>query len=140
MKTIEAIKKAREANLDLVVIAHKAEPPVAKILDFNKFLYDERKKSSASKAKSKKSQLKELRFGPRIGEADLAVRIGRAREFLEDNHRVRIRVRLRGRERAFPELGFKKIEKMMGELEDISKPENKPKLISNNILVTLTKK
>jgi len=103
-------------------------------------LYEEKKKFSASKAKSKKSELKELRFGPSIGRGDLNIKIDRAREFLGNNHRIRVRIRLKGREKAFPEVGFEKIETMIKALEDIAKTEDEPKLISHNILVTLVRK
>ncbi len=140
MATQDALKEAHKSNLDLVVIAEKANPPVAKLLDFNKYLYEEKKKASAAKSKSKKSELKELRFGPNIGEGDLNLRIKRATEFVEDGDQVRIKVRLKGRQRAFPEKGFEKIEIITKALEGVAKPEKKPKLQGNEVTVTFTRK
>ncbi len=138
--TRDALKRAMEQELDLVVIAEKANPPVAKILDFNKYLYEENKKSSASKAKSKKSELKEFKFGPNIGDGDLNLRIRRSREFLEDGNRVRITVQLRGRQRAFPDVGREKIEIIAKELEDIAKIEGQIKTERSDIRATFVRK
>lgn len=140
MDTKTALNEAHKANLDLVVIAEKANPPVAKILDFNKYLYEEKKKASASKAKSKKSELKELRFGPNIGKGDLDLRIKRTQEFLEDGDIVRIKVRLKGRERAFPERGFDRVNDMIEALEEVARTESEPKLQGNEVTVTFIKK
>lgn len=138
MKTFDAIEMARSEDLDLIVVAEKTEPPVAKILDFNKFLYEERKKSSSSKAR--KSELKELRFGPTIGEGDLKVRMARIREFLQEGHQIRVRVQLKGREKAYPQLGFDKIQKIVKEVENEARIEGEPKRIGGDIIVTFIKK
>jgi translation initiation factor IF-3 len=136
LKTGEALKLAQEKDLDLVVIAEKANPPVAKILDFNKYLYDERKKQSAIKAKAKKAELKELVFGPTIDEGDLNVRISRSRHFLEEGNRVRITIRMRGRENEHPEIALEKLKKIAAGLQDLAKPEDEPKRTGNIISVT----
>ncbi len=98
MKTTDAIKKALELDMDLVLIVETANPPVAKILEFHKFMYEERKKLSAAKAKSKKSELKEFRFGPTIGSGDLEKKMERARGFLKEGNRVKVTVKMKGRE------------------------------------------
>lgn len=136
----EALNKAHQMDLDLVVIAENANPPVAKILDFNKFLYEENKKESASKAKSKKSELKEFRFGPNIGKGDLDQRIERTREFIEDGNRVRFTVQLRGREKAFPDVAREKIEIVAKELEDVAKIEGKIKKSPSDLRATFVHK
>ena len=136
LKTGEALKLAQEKDLDLVVIAEKANPPVAKILDFNKYLYDERKKQSAIKAKTKKAELKELVFGPTIDEGDLNVRINRSQHFLEEGNRVRITIRMRGRENEHPEIALEKIKRITSELQNLAKPEDEPKRTGNIISVT----
>lgn len=140
LPTRDAISEARKRNLDLVVVSEGATPPIAKILDFNKFLYEESKKASAAKAKSKKSELKEFKFGPHIGEGDINTRIERSREFLLDGNRVRITVQLRGREKAFPEVAFEKIAKFTAGLEDIAKAEEPAKKIGGEIKATFIKK
>lgn len=140
LKTGEALERARADGLDLVVIAEKTNPPVAKILDFKKFLYEERKKESKSKAKSKKSQLKELRFGPSIGAGDLANRIERSKEFIGDGNQVRVTVRLKGREKAHPEIGLEKVEYFKKELEDVARLEKEPIVKGNAIIAVFVKK
>ncbi|MFC1622281.1 translation initiation factor IF-3 [Patescibacteria group bacterium] len=140
ISTQEALEMARSKDLDLVVISEKANPPVAKILEFSKFLYEERKKSSTSKAKSKKSETKEFVFGPSIGKEDLNRKIGRTREFLEDGNRVKVTVRFRGREITHPEVGMEKIEKMIGDLAEVAKTDEEPKLKGRLISITFSKK
>lgn len=122
------------------MISEAANPPVAKILEFNKFLYEENKKAQAIKAKAKSSELKELRFGPTIGEGDLNQRIARAKEFLSDNNRVKITVKLKGRENQFPALAFEKIDKFIKALEDIAKLEGEPKRAGSQIIATFVNK
>lgn len=136
LSTQEALRKAQEVDLDLVVVSAGANPPVAKILDFNKFLYDERKKSSAIRAKSKKSELKELVFGPTIGTGDLASRIERTREWLKEGNRVKIVVKFKGREIIHPEVGFEKIKFFTQELGNNAKVDQAPRLNGNLLIVT----
>jgi len=139
MQLKQAQDLAQEHELDLVVIAEKAKPPVAKILDYNKFLYEEHKKEAASKAKSKKSELKEFRISPKIGEEDLVKRIERSREFLQNGSRLKITVQLAGRQAAYPEYGLEKIKRIATDLADIAKMETEPKQIRNKIHVTFIK-
>lgn len=138
--TGDALNMARDSNLDLVVITENAKPPVAKILDFNKFLYDTRKKQSHSKARSKKSATKEFRIGAKIDTNAIEIKTKRARKFISDGHRIKITVKLKGRERAFPQLGIEKAEKFIKDLEDIAKPENEIKNTGRAISVILVKK
>lgn len=138
--TEEALKKAKTKELDLVVIAEKADPPVAKILEYSKFLYEERKKHASSRAKSAKSETKEFIFGPNIGEGDLHNRIDRTIEFLNEGNRVKMSVKLRGREMAHPEIGMAKIETVIKELTNIAKVEEEPKLKGNLITAVFVKK
>lgn len=140
LKTSEAIVKAREKELDLILISENANPPVAKILDFNKYLYEERKKFSSAKAKSKKSELKEFRFGPTIGDSDITTRIERAKEFIKDGNRVKISIKLKGREAAYPQIGYEKVKKFISEISDVAKSEAEPRLIGNIISVVFVGK
>jgi translation initiation factor IF-3 len=140
IETKNALKMAREQDLDLVLITEKANPPVAKILDYTKFLYIERKKQSAAKTKSSKSETKEFVIGPAIGEGDLDIRIERTREFIEEGNRVKWTVRLRGRERAHPEVGMEKLEKAVKMLSDVARVEEEPKFKGPMITTTFVKK
>ncbi len=140
LTTAEALKLAQEHELDLVVITENAKPPVAKILDFNKFLYEEKKKSAQIKAKSKKSETKEFRLGAQIDQGALDVKTNRARQFLAEGNKVKVTVRLRGREKGRPELGMAKIVQFVEQLQDVAKPESEIKDIGGTITVTLIKK
>lgn len=126
--------------MDLVLFVETAKPPVAKIVDFNKFLYEERKKESAAKAKSKKSEVKQLNLSVAIGEGDIIQRINRAREFLLDNNKVKFVLKLRGRQVLNTDFAFSKVNRVVSELSDIAKPESDAKLMGNLIVVTLIKK
>ncbi len=117
----EALTLAREQELDLVEIAENAVPPVAKLVDFKKFLYQQEKKKQEEKKKTKASETKEVRLGPFINEHDLQVIIRRARGFLEDGNKVKLVVRFRGRQITHPEFGQETLRKTLAQLEDISK-------------------
>jgi translation initiation factor IF-3 len=140
MGTKSAVSMAREQGLDVVVIAENTNPPVAKILDFNKFLYEERKKQSKSKTKSKKSQLKEFRLSPKIGEGDLTNKAERTKEFIKEGNQVRITVRMRGRERAHPEVALEQIEKFRIKVEEVAKLEKEPQMKGHSVTAIFVKK
>ncbi len=134
----QALIEARNRELDLVLIVETANPPVAKILDYNKFLYEENKKSSSTK--TKKTELKEFRFGPAIGEGDLQTRIRRARDFLNDKNQVKFTVQLKGRQAAFPQVAMEKLERVVQELSDVAKVDGSIKARGNFIFVTFLPK
>lgn len=117
----EALTKARELGLDLVEIAPTAKPPVARIIDFKKFLYQEEKKRREEKKKSKNSETKEIRLGPFMDDHDLETMVKRAREFLEGNDKVKLVVRFTGRQMAHPEFGHQVMGKATQSLSDVSK-------------------
>jgi translation initiation factor IF-3 len=123
MPKFEALTKAKEAGLDLVEVAPKATPPVARIIDFKKFLYQESKKKRDEKKKSKVSETKEVRLGPFMNEHDLDVMVRRAREFLGDNDKVRLVMKFMGRQIVHPEFGQETLKKVLKKLEDVSKVE-----------------
>lgn len=139
LKTQEALRIAREQELDLVIITEKATPPIAKILEFNKYLYDERKKASAVKAKSKKSGLKEFVFGPTIDEGDLNSKIERAKTFLKEGNRVKVTIKFKGRENEHPEVGVDRIKKFTERLSEHAKLEAEPRKSGNLLMVTYVK-
>ncbi len=124
----EALKKAKAEGLDLVEIAPNAKPPVAKIIDFKKFLYQEEKKKKEEKKRSKVSETKEVRLGPFMSDNDLSVMIKRSRDFLEDGDKVRLVLKFAGRQVTHPEFGHKIIDRVITNLSDISKVEKEKKL------------
>jgi len=136
----EALKEAEKRNLDLVLISEEANPPVAKILDFKKFLYEQSKKAQQAKAGSKRSEVKEFRFGPSIDEGDLQVKIKRSKEFLERGDKVKITISMRGRQAIHPENAFEKLKVMEEALKEVAKLEKEPKKIGRKIIATFIRK
>ncbi len=133
----EAISKARELGFDLVEVAPQANPPVAKIIDFKKFLYQESKKRREEKRKSKVSETKEVRLGPFMNDHDLEVMIRRAREFLGDSDKVRLVVKFIGRQIVHPEFGQEILKKVINSLSDISKVEREAHFEGKQLIALL---
>ena len=130
----EALEKAKNEGLDLVEIAPKAVPPVAKIIDFKKFLYQEEKKKREEKRNAKVSETKEVRLGPFMSDNDLGVMAKRARSFLEDGDKVRLVVSFSGRQIAHPEFGHQILDKIIKSLEDISSVERERHLEGKKLI------
>ncbi|EKD90646.1 MAG: Translation initiation factor IF-3 [uncultured bacterium] len=135
----EALSKAIEAGLDLIEIAPLAKPPVAKILDFKKFLYEESKREQAARKNAREVELKEIWLSPRIAEHDLNVRLKRAEEFLEDGDKIMFRVKFRGREMAHTELGFQLLNKIFETMGEKITVERDPKMEGRSITVIIGK-
>jgi translation initiation factor IF-3 len=140
LKTEEALRTAVDRGMDLVLISPNAVPPVAKVVDFKKFLYQERKERSKAKTRSKKSETKDIRFKPFTGEGDLNWQISRAKEWLSGGNRVKVWVAMKGREAAHPEICFEKIHKFQTELEGVSKAEGSAERKANVISITFAPK
>ena len=138
LSRFEAIQKARAANVDLVEIAPTASPPVAKIIDFKKFLYQESKRKKEEKRKAKISETKEVRLGPFMNAHDLEVMIRRARGFLENGDKVRLVLKFIGRQIVHPEFGQNILKKTIGALSDISKVEREGRFEGKNLIAILT--
>lgn len=119
--------KAKEKGLDLIEIAPQANPPVARLANFQKFRYEENKKDRGSK-KSEAGGLKELWLSPRIAEHDLKVRLNRTEEFLKMGHKVKLTVKFKGREMAHQELGYQVLNEAMALLGEKAAVEREPKM------------
>jgi len=130
----DARKKAQEADLDLVEIAPRAKPPVAKIINYSKFKYQEERKQREEK-KRQKGGLKEVRMTPFIGEADYKVRIKRLKSFLKNGSRVRVVVRFLGRQITKQNFGYQLIEKMSKEVKELGELEGRAKLMGKRLVV-----
>jgi len=120
----EAVERARSAGLDLVEVAPQAKPPVCRIMDYGKWMYNQRKKEQKAKAKRHETELKEIRIRtPKIGVHDLDIKLGRARYFLERGDRVQFVLRFRGRELAHIDEGRRIFESIKADLAEIAKVE-----------------
>lgn len=138
MSRIEALTKAREEELDLVEIAASAKPPVVKIIDFNKFLYQESKKKQEEKKKAKVSETKEVRLGPFMSSNDLQVVVRRAKEFLEDGDKVKLVLKFKGRQITHPEFGHAIIGRTIEALSDISKVDREARLEGKQLIAVIS--
>jgi translation initiation factor IF-3 len=133
----EALRIAEEQGLDLVEIAAQADPPVCKIVDYQKFLYERKKKEKETKAKAAKQVLKEVRFGPNTDEHDFNFKVKHAIKFLEEGAKVKAYVHFRGRAIAYKEKGEIILLKFAQELQDYGKVEMLPKLEGNRMFIHL---
>jgi translation initiation factor IF-3 len=138
--TIDAKKMAEEKELDLVMISPNANPPVCKIMDFGKFIYEQSKKEKEAKKNQKIVNIKEIRFSPNIEEHDITIKANNARRFLLDGDKVKVTVRFRGREAEYSHLGRKILDNFVSKLEDVSTIEKPAKLEGRNMIVILAPK
>ena len=136
--TAEALRKAREAGLDLVEVAPTARPPVCKIMDYGKWRYQQQKKEDKSRASSRGGQLKELKLRTvKIGDHDLMIKINHAREFLKEGNKVQFTLQFRGREMAHIDLGRDIFTKIKQELWPVSKVERDAKMEGRRMTLVL---
>lgn len=135
--TEEALKIARELELDLVEIVPTADPPVCRVVDYQKFLYDKKKKEKELKSKQGKQVVKEIRFGPNTDEHDFNFKVKHAMNFLEEGHKVKAYVHFRGRSIAYKEKGEIILLKFAQALEEVGKVELLPKLEGNRMFIHL---
>ncbi len=122
----EALRIAQERDFDLVEVAPAANPPVCRLLNYGKFIYERAKKERLARKSQRAVEIKEIRMRPKIGAHDLAVKTKRSRKFLADGAKVRLRVRFRGRERSYPEIGRALLERVSAELADLAAVEQPP--------------
>ena len=124
----KALQMAEELELDLVEISGKADPPVCRILDYQKFLYQRKKKAKEKKANAAKVVIKEIRFGPNTDEHDFQFKLKHAQEFLQEGSKVKATIFFRGRSIMFKDQGEKQLLRFAVELEEFGRPENMPVL------------
>lgn len=136
----EALRLAKEQELDLVEISPNADPPVCRIIDYKKFLYDLKKKQKEIKAKQSVVEMKEIRFGPNTDEHDFNFKLNHARRFLEEGHKVKVFVFFKGRTIVFKDRGQILLLKFAQELEEIATPENLPKLEGKRMIMYMVPK
>lgn len=136
----EALEKAEEKNLDLVLVAPNANPQVCKIMNYGKYKFEQAKREKEAKKKQKVLEVKELRVTPNIEEHDFGFKSKNARKFLEDGNKVKITVRFRGREVNNSKAGELVLNKFIEALEDVAVVEKAPKLEGRNMFTILAKK
>lgn len=133
MSLAEAISIAEERDLDLVEISPESDPPIAKITDWGKYNYKKTKQLQKSKKAAKTVELKQIRFGLKIGENDLAIKINKATKFLESGHKVKFNIMYKGREQAHKELGFNLANKITEKFGDSIIVDQNPTLAGRQL-------
>ncbi len=135
MKTAEALREARQLGLDLIEIQPNAQPPVCKIADYGKFLYEIEKKEKEARKKTKTSELKEVRFHPNTDKHDFDFKAKHAEEFLRKGDKVRATVVFLGRAIVYKEQGYQLIDRLTERLSTVGRPEGPPKLEGKNLYI-----
>jgi translation initiation factor IF-3 len=138
MSTRDAIARAFAVGLDLVEISPNAEPPVAKILDYGKFKYEQQKKRNEARKKQKVVEIKEVKVRPNIDENDYQVKLRAMKSFIGEGDKVKVTLRFRGREMAHQELGAKVLERIRGDMDIETKVEQMPKMENRQMVMVLT--
>ncbi len=133
----EATEAAARAGLDLVEIVPNAEPPVCRIMDYGKFVFESKKQKQAAKKKQKQVQVKEIKFRPRTDSGDYAIKLRNLRRFLENGDKAKVTMRFRGREHAHRELGAEVLTRVEKDLEDIAQVEQRPAMEGRQMVMVL---
>jgi len=133
-----ALQRAADAGLDLVEVSPNASPPVCKIIDFGKLKYQEQKKKNEARKKQKTIEVKEIKLRPNIDTHDYDVKMRSARRFIDDGDKVKVTLRFRGREMAHQDLGAQVLERVRGELDEIAKVEQMPKMEGRQMVMVMS--
>lgn len=133
----EALGAARRAGLDLVLIAPDAEPPVVKVMDYGKHLFEQKKTKAAQRKKQKQTQVKEMKFRPGTEEGDYQVKLRNLKRFLEDGDKAKVSLRFRGREVVHPEIGMDLMHRIAQDLDEFATVEAAPKFEGRQVIMVL---
>jgi translation initiation factor IF-3 len=133
----DALSRANAEGLDLVEIVPNAEPPVCRLMDFGRFLFDQKKKKNEAKKKQKQVQVKEVKFRPGTDEGDYQVKLRNLTRFLSDGDKAKVTMRFRGREHAHRDLGLKLLRRVEGDLAELSTVEQQPAMEGRQMVMVL---
>jgi translation initiation factor IF-3 len=133
----DALTMARERGLDLVEVSPNADPPVCRLMDYGKFLYEKAKRERKARKAQKTVDVKEIRLRPKTGEHDVDFKLRDASRFLQQGYKVKVRIQFRGREITYPELGREQLEQFAQRLSDVSEIESPPRLEGRSMLMIL---
>lgn len=140
LSVAEALQKALDAELDLVEIVPNADPPVCRVMDHGKYLFEENKKRHAAKKKQKQIQVKEIKFRPGTDVGDYEVKLRNLKRFLNNGDRVKVTLRFRGREMAHQELGLDLLKRVEADLVDIATVEQFPRVEGRSMVMVMAPK
>ncbi|MCS7204973.1 MAG: translation initiation factor IF-3 [Leptospiraceae bacterium] len=136
----EALKIAEEKGLDLVEVSPNQDPPVCKIMDYGKWKFDQSKRKKEQQKKQHVIEVKELKLGPNIGDHDYQIKLKKAIEFLQEGNKVRLNLKFKGRQLAYPELGMEIINRFLSDTQDYATIEIPPKMDGKQILAVIAPK
>ncbi len=134
---MEAKEVAKAASLDLVEIVPNAEPPVCRVMDYGKFVFEQKKQKQEARKKQKQVQVKEVKFRPGTDVGDYAIKLRNLRRFLDNGDKTKVTMRFRGREHAHRELGLEMLQKVEKDLEDIAQIEQRPMMEGRQMIMVL---
>lgn len=137
MSIQDALRTAESANLDLVEVAPNAEPPVCRIMDYGKFVFEQNKKAQSARRKQKQTQIKEIKFRPGTEEGDYQVKLRSLVRFLNEGDKTKVTLRFRGREMAHQELGVELLRRVQKDLEDLGVVEQHPQLEGRQMVMVI---
>jgi translation initiation factor IF-3 len=140
MKTSEALEMAIEAGMDLVMISPSAVPPVCRIMDYSKFLFEQAKKEKEAKKNQKIVDLKEIRLSATIEEHDIEIKARNAKKFLTNGDKIKVSIRFKGRQNNYTNAGSKVLEHFVSKLDDLGVVEKAPKLEGKNLFMVISAK
>ena len=133
----DAIELAKDQDLDLVEVSPNADPPVCRIMDFGKYLFELNKKAQSARRKQKQVHVKEIKFRPGTDEGDYKVKLRKLREFLEDGDKAKVTLRFRGREMAHQELGAQLLARVRDDLQDVGSVEQMPQMEGRQMIMII---
>jgi len=140
MSVRDAIALAKDEGLDLVEVAPTADPPVCRIMDFGKYLFEQNKKAQSAKRKQKQVQVKEIKFRPGTDEGDYQIKLRKLTEFLEHGDKTKVTLRFRGREMAHQELGAQLLARVREDLEEYGAVEQMPQMEGRQMVMVIAPK
>jgi translation initiation factor IF-3 len=138
VETRDALRMAKEREYDLVLIAPNSVPPVARLLDYGKWRYEQQQADKEARKKAKRTELKSIKLRPKIETHDYGVKSGHVKRFLQEGHKVKITIMFRGREMAHPELGTKLLERMAKDMEGIGFVEMRPEMLGRDMNMVMS--
>jgi translation initiation factor IF-3 len=137
MDTREALRLAEEKELDLVLVAPTADPPVAKLMDYGKFRYEQQLAEKEARKKAKRTEVKSIKFRVKIDEHDYQTKLSHIKRFLEEGHKVKVTIMFRGREMSHPELGERLLSRVAEDLKGLAVVEMKPEILGRDMNMLL---
>ena len=140
MSRSEALAEARASGLDLVLVAAEAEPPVCKVMDYGKHVFEIKKTKAAQRKKQKQTQVKEMKFRPGTEEGDYQVKLRNLKRFLDEGDKAKVSMRFRGREVVHPEIGMTLMSRIAEDLSDLGQIESEPEFEGRQVIMVLAPK